>query len=137
MAQSQDIPAWIALFLALYMLSASVGELRKPGGWAAMVEDFAKSAGLRYLTGVFCIALGAAIYLVTPWRPDDLLAIAVSVIGGICALEGMLILAAGDRFVSFAKALMSKAGGVWAGAAALVGAGLLFAALSRIGVAAS
>ena len=103
MADATDIPAWIALFLGLYSLAAAVGEFRAPGGWAAMLLDFERSPASRFLTGMFCIALGAAIYLVTPWRPGDWLSIAVSVIGGICAAEGMLILAAGDRFLLLAR----------------------------------
>lgn len=132
MAEATDIPAWIALFLGLYALAAAVGEFRAPGGWAAMLMDFERSPGLRFLTGMFCIALGAAIYLVSPWRPDDWLSIAVSVIGGICVAEGMLILAAGDRFLLLARGLVTTASGFWAAFAALFGIGAIVVALARL-----
>ena len=132
MADTADIPAWIALFIGLYSLAAAVGEFRMPGTWAAMVEDLAQRPGLRFLTGVFVLSLGAAIYLVTPWRPGDWLAVAVSVVGGVCVVEGLLLLAAGDRFMDFARRLMGQGSNAWAGFAALLGAAALFTALSRL-----
>lgn len=132
MAEVADIPAWIALFLGLYSLAAAVGEFRAPGGWAAMLLDFERSPASRFLTGMFCIALGAAIYLVTPWQPGDWLSIAVSVIGGLCAAEGMLILAAGDRFLLLARGLVTAAPGLWAGFSALFGIGAIAVALARL-----
>ena len=132
MAETADVPAWIALFLGLYSLSAAVGEFRAPGGWLAMLMDLERSPASRFLTGAFCIALGAAIYLVTPWRPDDWLSIAVSVIGGLCVAEGMLILAAGDRFLLLGRSLIGTASGFWAGFAALFGIGAIITALARL-----
>lgn len=132
MAEAADIPAWIALFLGLYLLAAAAGEFRSPGGWAAMLMDFERSPASRFLTGKVCIALGAAIYLVTPWRPEDWLSIAVSVIGGISIAQGLLILAAGDRFLVFARRLTMAAPGFWAGFSALFGMGAILVALSRL-----
>jgi len=132
MAASADIPAWIALFLGLYSLAAAVGEFRSPGGWTVMLADFERSAGLRFLTGLLCVVLGAAIYLVTPWRPDDWLSIAVSALGGLCAAEGLLILAAGDRYLVLARKLIGHAGGFWAGLAALFGVAAIIVALARL-----
>ena len=132
MAQTADIPAWIAFFLGLYSLAAAVGEFRAPGTWRVMLKDMERSAGLRYLTGMFCLVLGAAIYLVTPWRPDDWLAVAVSAIGGLCAAEGLLILAAGDRFLALARRLMHAANAFWAGFAAVFGIAFVALSLSRL-----
>ena len=134
---TNDVPAWIAFFLGLYSLAAAVGEWRTPGTWAAMLRDFETSPGLRFLTGLTCMALGAAIYLACPWREGDWLAITINVLGGLCVVEGMAILAAGDRFMGFAQKLMGKASGVLTGFAALVGAALVLAALSRIGTVAA
>ena len=132
MAESLDIPAGIALFLGLYALAAAMGEFRQPGLWMAMLQELEGSAAIRFLTGLVCIALGAAIYLVNPWRPGDWLSVTISVLGGLCAAEGMLILAAGDRFVSAAKSLFNRAHGALAGLSALIGFGLILAAMARL-----
>lgn len=132
MAEPVDIPAWIALFIGLYALASAAGEFRQPGMWMAMLQELERSPALRFLTGLICIALGAAIYLVSPWRPGDWLSVTISVIGGICAVEGMVVLAAGDRFLRFGRSLLSRARGLWAGIAALVGIGLILTAVARL-----
>ena len=132
MAQSGDIPAWIAFFVGLYALAAGVGELRSPGGWGVMLKDFERSPALRFLTGLVTLSLGAAIYLVNPWRPEDWLSIVVSVIGGIAIAEGLLMLAAGERILNFGRALLGRGGRVWAGFSVLAGIALVLAALSRL-----
>ena len=132
MAASGTIPASIALFVGLYALAAAVGELRTPNTWWMMLKEFERSPVLRFLTGLVTLALGATIYLVTPWRPDDWLAVAVSVLGGVAVAEGLLMLAAGDRFIVFGRALIGRAGRAWAGFSALFGIGAIFAGLSRL-----
>jgi hypothetical protein len=131
MAQTVDIPAWIALFMGLYSLAAAIGEWRTPGYWVAMLVDFERSAGLRFVGGFFVLALGAAIYMVNPWRPDDWLSILVTVLGGVMALEGAVILAMGDRFLGFARWLIGRASRIWAVFAALLGVALIVVATLR------
>lgn len=125
MAEAVDIPAWIILFVGLYSLAASIGELRAPGTWAAMLQDFERSAGLRFVTGFFVLSLGAAVYMVNPWRPGDWLSVVVTVLGGIMALEGAVILAMGDRFLRFARWLIARASRAWAIFSALLGIALI------------
>ena len=132
MAETTDIPAWIILFIGLYSLVASIGEWRTPGLWAAMLEDFERSAGLRFVTGFFVMSLGAAIYMVNPWRPDDWLAVLVTILGGIMAAEGALILAMGDRFLGFARWLIGRASRAWAAFSALLGVALIAVAFIRL-----
>ena len=132
MAEAQDLPAWILLFVGLYSLAAAVGELRLPGTWAKMLADFERGPGLRFVTGFFVLSLGAAVYLVNPWRPDDWMAVAVSALGGLMVAEGALILAMGDRFLGFARALIGRAGTAWAGFSAVLGVALIVAAMSRL-----
>jgi hypothetical protein len=131
MAQTADIPAWIALFIGLYSLAAAIGEWRSPGYWKAMLIDFEGSAGLRFITGFFVMSIGAAIYMVNPWRPDDWLSILVTVLGGVMALEGAVILAMGDRFLGFARALIGRASRIWAAFAAVIGIALIVVATLR------
>ena len=132
MAERGDISAWIAMFVGLYALAAAVGELRSPNTWWAMLKDFERSAALRFLTGLTALAAGAAIYLVNPWNPADWLSVAVSAIGGLAVAEGLLILAAGDRFLHFGRALIGRAGRAWAGFSALFGVAAVLVALSRL-----
>ena len=132
MAEHGDISAWIAFFVGLYALAAGVGELRSPGGWGAMLKEFERSASLRFLTGLVTLTLGAAIYLVNPWRTDDWLTIVVSVIGGIAIAEGLLILAAGERFLNFGRAMLGRGGRVWSGLSVVLGIALVGVALSRL-----
>lgn len=140
MEHSQDITAWTALFLGLYALAAGFGELRAPGGWSRMLGEFEANHALRFLTGVFCIFAGGVIFLANPWvaaehlggQSGDLLAILINIIGGLMAVEGMFILAAGDRIIAFARKLMGSVSKGWAGFSCLIGAALLLAAISRI-----
>ena len=132
MAQGADISAWIAFFVGLYALAAAAGELRSPNTWWTMLKDFERSPAVRFVTGLVTLALGATIYLVNPWRTEDWLSIAVSVVGGIAVAEGLLILAAGERFLHFGRALLSRGGRGWAGFAALLGIAAMLVAMMRL-----
>ena len=132
MAEPLDIPAWIALFIGLYALAAGVGELRAPGGWRALMSELRRGHTLRFLVGFVYLFGGAAIYLVSPWRPDDWLAVVITVIGGLMVAEGLAMLAAGDRFVAFARVLIERTGKAFAGLSVLIGFALLVAALARL-----
>ena len=137
MAETSQLSAWIALFIGLYLFAAGAGELRAPNTWWAMLKEFERSPGLRFLTGVTALSLGAAIYLVNPWRPNesgrgDWLAIAVSMIGGLGVAKGILVLASGDRYLRFARAMLGRAGRAWAGLSLLAGLGLTVVAMLRL-----
>ena len=132
MAETSTISAWIALFLGLYWLAAGAGELRGPNGWWMMLKEFERSPALRFVTGFVTLAFGATIYLVNPWRPDDWLAVAVSVVGGLHVAQGLLILASGERFLHAARAVIGRSGRVWGGLAAAAGIGLVVVALGRL-----
>jgi hypothetical protein len=134
MAETIDIPAWIILFVGLYSLAASIGEWRTPGVWAGMLADFERSPGLRFITGFFVLSLGAAVYLANPWRPEDWLSVLVTILGGIMALEGAIILAMGDRFLGFARWLIGRASRLWAAFSALLGLALIAVAFIRLDI---
>ena len=132
MAEPSNISNWIALFLGLYLFAAGAGELRSPNSWWMMLKEFERSPVLRFVTGLVTLALGATIYLVNPWRPDDWLAVTVSVLGGVAVAEGLLMLAAGDRFVTIGRMLIGRAGRAWGGFYALLGVAAVLAGLSRL-----
>ncbi|WBY16450.1 hypothetical protein PF049_12790 [Erythrobacteraceae bacterium WH01K] len=133
MASTADTPAWIALFLGLYMLAACVAELRAPGGWARLLDDFERSPALSFLTGAFTFTLGAAIYLASPWRPGDWLSIFISVIGGLAVAKGLFFLAAPDRVTALGRRVLTGDKTTFiAGLDAVLAAALIFVALSRL-----
>lgn len=132
MAEMSQLSAWIALFLGLYLFAAGAGELRAPNTWWAMLKEFERSPGMRFLTGVAALVIGAAIYLVNPWQPGDWLAIAVSVIGGLGVAKGILVLASGDRYLHLARALLGRGSRAWAGLAVLAGLALTVVAMLRL-----
>ena len=127
------MPAWIAFFLGLYSIASGAAEIRNPGGWNAMLDDFERSPGVRFLTGFVCIAVGATVYLASPWRNGDWLAIVVNILGGVAVIEGMLIIAMGDRFITLARRWFGRAMTFWAGFSIVFGLAAIAAAFSRIG----
>jgi hypothetical protein len=124
--------SWIALFLGLALLAVSVAELRSPGGWLKLVEELEASFALRFLTGFFTMMFGAIVYLANPWGRGDWLSMLVTVIGGIGVAKGLLILAAPDRIMGLGRRILGHRSTLVAGIDALLGAALLFAALSRL-----
>ncbi len=131
MVDEGNISGWIALFMGIYAISAGIGEVRQLGFWAKMVRDFARNRALQFLTGFVCLAVGAAIYLVNPWNPDDWLSILITVLGGWIVIEGAIILAFGDKFLTFAAGLM-QGGRLWAFFSILIGIGLTVVGLIRV-----
>ncbi|WP_427969230.1 hypothetical protein [Altererythrobacter sp.] len=133
MAEYHDIPAWIALFMGLYALSASIGEFFNPGYWARLIEGLETNTALGFLTGIVCIATGGLIYLASPWNPADWLSILVTVMGGGMAIEGCVMLAFPGPFARMARAMLTTASGRgWAAFSALMGAALIAVALVRL-----
>ena len=132
MGNAGNITGWIAFFMGLYAVAAGIGELRRPGFWARMVQEFRESSALQFLAGFVTLAIGATIYLVNPWNPADLLSILITVLGAWIFVEGALILAMGDRFLAFASRLMGSGNRVWAGFSIALGLATLFAALVRL-----
>ena len=132
MATAADMSAWIALFLGLAILAVCVAELRSPGGWMQLVEELEASFALRFVTGFFTVAFGAIVYLANPWDRGDWLSMLVTVIGGLGVAKGLLILAAPDRIMGLGRKVLGTNSTLIAGIDALLGAGLLFAALSRL-----
>lgn len=131
MADPVDIPAWIALFMGLYALGAAIGELRSPGSWAAMLEEFEQREGLRFLAGLVVLSLGAAIYLVNPYNPADWLSLLVTVLGAAMVLEGFVIFAFGRAFLHYASGIFGTINIVWALLSAGIGIVLICVALLR------
>lgn len=132
MALSLDPASWILLFVGLSLLAAGVGELRVPGTWLDAVTDFEQHPGLRMLAGFVTIALGAAILFANPLSVHDRLSLVAGLFSALALVKGLLLLAAGDRFIRGARKLLTKAASFWAGTAALIGIILIFTAITKI-----
>ncbi|AKH44045.1 hypothetical protein FHS61_001361 [Altererythrobacter atlanticus] len=132
MAANMDIPAWIAFFIGLYALAGGAGELRVNGLYLDILSELEHSPALRFVTGVVCLSLGAAIYLSNPWNLDDPLAMVVTIMGGLIAAEGGALIAVGDRFMALARRIVGVKGEFWAWVSTALGAVLVMIALSRI-----
>lgn len=132
MGNAGNITGWITFFIGVYAVATGMGEFRRPGFWAKMVEEFRDSMALQFVTGMVTLAVGATIYLVNPWNPGDLLSILITVLGAWIFIEGALILAVGDWFLKFASKLLGAANRIWAGLSIAIGLGAIFAALVRL-----
>ena len=132
MADQSNISEWILLFFGLYSLAAGIGEFRQPGFWMSLFDDFSNTPSLRFLTGIICLVMGAAIYLTNPWDPGDWMSVVVTVIGGWIVIEGLAFLAFGDRFIRFAAAMMGSGQRVWAIIASVLGVAMIALPLMRL-----
>jgi hypothetical protein len=134
MANAITITGWITLFFGLYAIAAGVGEWRRPGFWERMLWEMQRSHALQFMVGFFCLILGAAVYLVNPWRPADWLAILISVLGGWIAVEGLALLAFGERFLGIAGGLMRGNNRIWAALSVLIGLAMAVIGYLRVHV---
>lgn len=126
MADTNNITAWILLILSIYAIAASIGELTKPGSWARMIWELDQSPALRFLTGIFVLVLGAAVYLVNPYDSSDWASILVTVMGGLMMLEGIAFLAFPDWMMKLCRALMGQSSKLYALFSLALGIAFLF-----------
>lgn len=96
-----DPTAWSAALLGLFALAASIGALRQPGTWRAMIEEIDKSPALQLVGGFMELFVGAAIYLVNPWDAGDILASTMKAIGGLMMIEALVVMAFSDLYFHF------------------------------------
>lgn len=132
MGNAANITGWITFFVGLYSLAAGIGEFRQPGFWAGMVREVRASSAIQFLSGLVTITIGAAIYLVNPYDPTDILSILITVMGAFIFLEGAVILAFGDWFMGIAGKLMNSGNKIWAGLSIAIGIAAMAVAFVRL-----
>lgn len=132
MGNAANITGWITFFVGLYSLAAGIGEFRQPGFWAGMVREVRASSAIQFLSGLVTITIGAAIYLVNPYDPTDILSILITVMGAFIFLEGAVILAYGDWFMGIAGKLMNSGNKIWAGLSIAIGLAAMAVAFVRL-----
>ncbi|WP_144095284.1 hypothetical protein [Croceicoccus sediminis] len=128
-----DPTAWTAMLLGLFAMSAATGALRRPGIWQTLVKEVEDSPALQMISGVAELAAGAAIYLVNPWVPADLLACVMKVIGGLMILEALVVVGFSDIYFHFWLKNLSFMHKGWATVSLLVGLALTVAGALHFG----
>jgi hypothetical protein len=134
MGNAANITGWITFFIGLYSLAAGIGEFRQPGFWAGMLREVRASSAIQFLTGMVTITIGAAIYLVNPYDPTDILSILITVMGAFIFLEGAAIMAFGDWFLGMAGKLMNSGNKIWSGLSIAIGIAAMAVAFVRLQV---
>lgn len=122
-----DTTAWTAMLLGLFAMSAAIGALRKPGIWQTLVKEVEGSPALQMISGVAELAAGAAIYLVNPWIPADILACVMKAIGGLMMLEALFVTGFSDLYFHFWLKNLAYMHRGWAVVSLLAGAALTVA----------
>lgn len=98
MDQAFDPTAWSATLLGLFGVAVAIGALRQPGIWGRMVGEIESSPALQLLCGFVELFVGAAIYLLNPWVPADLLATMMKAVGGLMMAEALVVMAISDLY---------------------------------------
>lgn len=131
MTHTIDPVAWSATLLGLFGMAVAVGALRQPGMWAQMVEEIEKSPALQLLCGFVELFVGAAIYLLNPWDPADLLSTLMKALGGLMMAEALVVMAIPDLyFQMWLKNLAAMRRG-WPLVTLVIGAGIAAAGMMR------
>ncbi|AKM11696.1 hypothetical protein [Croceicoccus naphthovorans] len=122
-----DATAWTATLLGLFATFAAIGALRKPGIWQTLVKEVEDSPALQMISGVAELAAGAAIYLVNPWIPADILSCVMKTIGGLMMAEALVVVGFSDIYFHFWLKNLSFMHKGWAIASLAIGAALTVA----------
>lgn len=128
-----DATAWTAMLLGLFAISTAIGALRRPGIWQTLVKEVEDSPALQMISGVAELAAGAAIYLVNPWVPADLLACVMKAIGGLMILEALVVVGFSDIYFHFWLKNLSFMHKGWATVSLLTGLALTVAGAFHFG----
>ncbi|WP_265569649.1 hypothetical protein [Sphingomicrobium nitratireducens] len=120
-----QLTGWLLVGFGLYSIAASIGELRHPGRWKAMIEELNAKPGFAFIVGLLVFSLGFALSLVHPLAPaDGWRSVLVTLIAYGMVLEGLSFLAFPQSMSGLAARLMTAANPLWVVIAAILG--LLF-----------
>ena len=97
----------LLVLIGLYELAAGVAGLTGQINWAAMLDEFERSPALIFITGFAAYILGGVIIL-SHCHWTDLLAIIVSAVGWIAAIEGLLIMTVPGPLLAFSRRLVGN-----------------------------
>jgi len=97
----------LLILIGLYELSAGSAGLTGQIDWRTMLDEFDRSPALTFMTGFVAYVIGAVVVLVH-WIWTDPLAIIVSAVGCIVAVEGLLIMAVPGPLFAFSRRLIAN-----------------------------
>jgi len=97
----------LLVVIGLYELAAGIAGLTDRINWRTMLDEFDRSPALTFMTGFMVYVLGSVVVLVhCIWT--DPLAIIVSAIGWIAAVEGLLIMTVPGPLFAFSRRLVAN-----------------------------
>ena len=131
MPETFDSTAWTSALLGLFALFAAVGALRQPGIWRTMIDEIDKSPALQLLCGFVELFVGAAIYLLNPWDPADLLSCAMKGVGGLMMIEALVVTGFSDLYFHFWLKNLAAMHRTWAVISLVLGVVLAVAGVAR------
>ncbi len=96
---------YLAQAIGLYLVLVGLSALVAPGRWRQVMDEFAASAALTLVTGVFVFILGIALVRIH-WVLTDPLAIIVTVVGWIALFEGALLIVVPHLLLRIGKGVL-------------------------------
>ena len=97
----------LLILIGLYELAAGIAGLTGRINWRTLLDDFDRSPALTFMTGFMVYVLGAVVVLIHRIWTDPL-AIIVSAIGCIAAVEGLLIMTVPGLLFAFSRRLVAN-----------------------------
>jgi hypothetical protein len=119
----------LLVVIGIYELVAGIAGLTGRINWRTMLDEFDRSPALTFITGFIVYVLGAVVILVHCFWTDPL-AIIVSAIGCLAAVEGLLIMIVPGPLFAISRRLVGNQRLISMFAAVL---GLLLIGLGLIG----
>ena len=132
MPVTPDISAWTSLLLGIFALAACVNEFRQPGFWRRIIQEIMASPATQFIVGIIELLVGAAVFLLNPWVPQDWLSCLMKIIGGLMILEALVMLALADIYLGFWDRHLGANMRAWTVVALLIGVWLTAAGIHRI-----
>ena len=97
----------LLVVMGLYELVAGLAGLTGQINWRTILDEFGRSPALTFMTGFMVYVLGAAVMLVhCVWT--DPLAVIVSAIGLVAAVEGLLMMIVPGPLFAFSRRLVGN-----------------------------
>jgi hypothetical protein len=97
----------LLILIGLYELTAGIAGMTGRINWRTMLDEFDRSPALTFMTGFMVYVLGAVVVLVHFFWTDPL-AIIVSAVGCIAAVEGLLIMTVPGPLFAFSCRLVAN-----------------------------